>query len=44
MGVTFMCTQFVVIAYFILSKLLYLTFSANLGLVCMPHSGMGHLA
>ena len=27
----------------ILSKLLYLAFSANLGLLCMPHPGMGPL-
>ena len=30
-------------AYFILSRLLYLAFSANLGLLCMPHPGMGPL-
>ena len=29
--------------YFILSRLLYLAFSANLGLLCMPHPGMGPL-
>ena len=33
----------VVVAYFILSRLLYLAFSANLGLLCMPHPGMGPL-
>ena len=31
----------VVVISFILSRLLYLAFSANLGLLCMPHSGMG---
>ena len=30
----------VVVVYFILSRLLYLAFSANLGLLCMPHPGM----
>ena len=34
---------FVVVVYFILSRLLYLAFSANLGLLCMPHPGMGPL-
>ena len=34
---------FVVVVYFILSRLLYLVFSANLGLLCMPHPGMGPL-
>ena len=29
--------------YFILSRLLHLAFSANLGLLCMPHPGMGPL-
>ena len=29
--------------YFILSRLLYLAFSANLGLLCMLHPGMGRL-
>ena len=29
--------------YFFLSRLLYLAFSANLGLLCMPHPGMGPL-
>ena len=33
----------VVVVYFILSRLLYLAFSANLGLLCMPHLGMGPL-
>ena len=33
----------VVVFYFILSRLLYLAFSANLGLLCMPHPGMGTL-
>ena len=33
----------VVVVYFILSRLLFLAFSANLGLLCMPHSGMGPL-
>jgi len=34
---------FVVVVYFILSRLLYLAFSANLGLLCMAHPGMGPL-
>ena len=29
--------------YYILSRLLYLAFSANLGLLCMPYPGMGPL-
>ena len=33
----------VVVVYFILSRLLYLAFSANLGLLCMPHPGIGPL-
>ena len=33
----------VVVVYFILSKLIYLDFSANLGLLCMPQPGMGPL-
>ena len=33
----------VVVVYSILSRLLYLAFSANLGLLSMPHSGMGPL-
>ena len=33
----------VVVVYFISSRLLYLAFSANLGLLCMPHPGMGPL-
>ena len=33
----------VVAVYFILSRLLYLAFSANLGLLCMSHPGMGPL-
>ena len=32
----------VVVAYFILSRLLYLAYSANLGLQCMPHQAWGH--
>ena len=32
-----------VVVYFILSRLLFLAFSANLGLLCMPHPGMGPL-
>ena len=32
-----------VVVYFNLSRLLYLAFSANLGLLCMPHPGMGPL-
>ena len=31
------------VVYFILSRLLYIAFSANLGLLCMPHPGMGPL-
>ena len=33
----------VVVVYFILSRLLYLAYSANLGPICMPHPGMGPL-
>ena len=33
----------VVVVYFILSRLLYLAFPANLGLLCMPHPSMGPL-
>ena len=33
----------VVFVYFILSRLLYLAFSANLGLLCMLHPNMGPL-
>ena len=33
----------VFVGCFILSSLLYLAFSANLGLLCMPHPGMGSL-
>ena len=33
----------IVVVYFILSRLLYLALSANLGLLCMPHPGMGPL-
>ena len=32
-----------IIVYFILSRLLYPAFSANLDLLCMPHLGMGPL-
>ena len=32
-----------VVVYFILGVLLYLAFSANLGLLCMPHPDMGPL-
>ena len=35
--------SFFVVVYFILSRLLYLAFSANLGLLCMPHPYMGSL-
>ena len=35
--------EVVVVVYFILSRLLFLAFSANLGLLCMPHPGMGPL-
>ena len=31
------------VVYFILSWLLYQAFSANLGLLCMPHPGIGPL-
>ena len=34
----------VVVVYVVLSRLLYLAFSANLGLLCMPYPGMGPLA
>ena len=34
----------VAFVYFILSRLSYLAFSANLGLLYMPHPGMGPLA
>ena len=33
----------IVVVYFILSRLLCLAFSSNLGLLCMPHPGMGPL-
>ena len=33
----------VVVLYFSVSRLLFLAFSANLGLLCMPHPGMGPL-
>ena len=33
----------IVVVYFILSRLLYLAYSTNLGLLCMPHPGMGPL-
>ena len=33
----------VVVVHFILSRLLYLAVSANLGLLSMPHPGMGPL-
>ena len=33
----------VAVVYFVLSRLLYLAYSANLGLLCMPHPGMGPL-
>ena len=33
----------VVVVYCILSRLLYLAYSTNLGLLCMPHPGMGPL-
>ena len=36
-------SEAVVVVYFILSRLLYLAFSANLGLLCMPHPGMAPL-
>ena len=32
------------VGYSILSRLLYLAYSANLGLLCMPHPGMGSLS
>ena len=31
------------VGYFILSRLLYLAFSANIGLLCMLHPSMGLL-
>ena len=33
----------VAVVYFVLSKLLYLVYSVILGLLCMPHPGMGPL-
>ena len=33
----------VVVVYFVLNRLLYLAYSANLSLLCMPHLGMGLL-
>ena len=44
-GVTLLARQFVVVVfvYFVLSKLLYLAFSAISALLCMPHPGMGTL-
>ena len=39
----FFSTFVVVVVYFLLSMLLYLASSANLGLLCMPHPGMGPL-
>ena len=33
----------VIVVYFILRRLLYPAFSANLGLICMLHPGMGPL-
>jgi len=35
--------QIFVVVYFILSRLLYLAYSANLGLLYMPHPGIGPL-
>ena len=34
---------FIMVAYFILSRLLSIAFLANLGLLCMQHPGMGPL-
>ena len=31
------------VVYFILSRLIYQAFSANLGLLCMPHPNLGPL-
>ena len=39
----FVVVVVVIIVYFILSRLLYLAYSANLALLCMPHPGMGPL-
>ena len=36
-------TVVAVVTCFILSRLLYLAFSTTLGLLCMPHLGMGPL-
>ena len=41
--VGYMVITVVVVVYFILIRLLYLAFSPNLGLLCMPHPGMGPL-
>ena len=43
MGVCVCYYAHVVVVYFIVSRLLYLAFSANLGLLYMPHPGMGPL-
>ena len=37
---TFEANLVVVVVYFILSRPLYSVYSANLGLLCMPHPGM----
>ena len=39
----FTFTFFYFTLFFTLSRLLYLAFPANLGLLCMPHPGMGPL-
>ena len=33
----------VTVVYIVLSRLLYLAYAANLGLLCIPHPGMGPL-
>ena len=39
-GLAYSDEWFIVVAYFGVSRLLYLAFPANLGLLCMPHPGM----
>ena len=42
-GLYIFLVTFVIVVYFILRRLLYLAYSANLGLLCMPHPVMGPL-
>ena len=41
--VTVLMFVVVIVVYFIFSRLLYLSYSANLGLLYIPHPGMGPL-